>query len=109
LDSELTHIDEAYSPTTPCRSRDESMRDTLLADSVAAPTATYAFPQTKIDFIWGMQDSSYAVAGGILFAQAVTTAKTLTYVPDVRHPVMQATAGAQAIYDAVVADCVPRH
>jgi hypothetical protein len=106
---EMGWIDEAYGSTAPCAAHSESERALLLGDSVAAPDATYGYPRTKVDFIWGINDPSYAVASGLLFAQAVTSAKGLEYVPNTAHAVMDTAAGAHAIFEAATTDCVVRH
>jgi hypothetical protein len=104
-ESSLHSIDIAYTPDTPCADRDQSARELLHADSVVADGATLHYPKTKLEFIWGKQDGTYAVASGLEYANAVTSDKKLTFVPDVGHSVMGSTAGAQAIGQAIESGC----
>lgn len=98
-------IDSAYGADH-CATTDATFRPTFLADSAAAPTNTFSYPATKLDFIYGADDCTEAVPLGLAFASQVTSPKTITFVPNTPHPVFSTPEGATAIYNAIVADCL---
>jgi hypothetical protein len=99
-----TTIDLAYADS-PCTDQDASAEPTLLADSVLSPDATLAYPNTALQFIFGTDDCSEAVSLGLVYAEAVTSNKTISYV-DAPHAVFNTAAGRSAIVDALDQDCL---
>lgn len=105
----ITLIDSAYSPASPCLNKDESLRSTFLEDSIASPRALLSYPKTKIHFIYGKIDYTIATAIGHMYSTVVTSEKEFTYLPDVPHEVVKTLTGSQAIYEALKKDCILRH
>jgi len=100
-----TLIDSAYAATH-CATGDAGFRATFLADSAAAPTGTFDYPATPVHFIFGADDCTEAVPLGLAFAAAVTSAKTIDFIPNTPHAVFSTTEGAGAIRDAILSGCL---
>ena len=103
----LLSIDSAYTPNNPCSSRDASQRQTLLADSVMAPGAVMNYPSTDLHFIFGERDCTVAAPLGFMYANAVTSEKSIEFVPG-GHSVQRVPEGAAAYFDAILTGCFPR-
>jgi hypothetical protein len=97
-------IDSAYGGTS-CATADQGQRDAFLADSAAAPGAVLDYPG-RTHFLFGADDCTEAVPLGLAFAAAVTSPKTIDFVPNTPHQVFGTDEGAAAIRDAVLAGCV---
>jgi hypothetical protein len=98
-------IDSAYAATH-CATADDGFRSTFLADSVAAPTNSFDYGDTPVHFIFGADDCTEAVPLGLAYAEEITSAKTITFVPATGHPVFASAAGAAAIRDTLINECV---
>jgi hypothetical protein len=101
-------IDAAWTPATHCAQSDASFRTSLLDQSVMGASPRLAYPNTWVHFIYGADDCSEAVTLGLTYASAVTSAKQITFVPGTPHATFSTVAGARAIRDAIVNDCLPR-
>jgi hypothetical protein len=80
------------------------MQATWLADSIASPDATLDYPNTTVDFIFGTQDCTIALPLGLVYANAVTSTKTISYA-DAPHAVFSTNAGRAAIVAAIDTGC----
>ena len=67
-----------------------------------------SYPNTWVDFLDGADDCTVAVPLGLTYASAVTSPKNIAFVPGTPHAVFSTVAGAMAIHNAIVNDCVPR-
>ena len=101
-------IDAAWTPATHCAQSDVSFRSSLLDQSVMGASPRLSYPNTRVDFIYGADDCTEAVTLGLTYAAAVTSPKQITFVPGTPHATFSTVAGAQAIRNAIIADCVPR-
>ncbi len=100
-------IDSAWNNTS-CQVSDTTFRGELLANSIASSAATLAYPTTKVDFIYGSDDCTEAVTLGLAYASLVTSAKDIVFVAGTPHATFSTVAGARAIRDSILADCIPR-
>ena len=80
----------------------------LAADSVVNLEDDYHYPQTFVHLIEGRQDCSEAAPLGMLYGQAITSEKLITWV-DAPHGVFQSQEGAAAIRDSILERCIFRH
>jgi hypothetical protein len=68
----------------------------LFNDSVMGPGAVLNYP-LQVSFLYGRQDCSSAVSVGLLYANAITSAKTIEFVPGTPHFVAGTPAGREAL------------
>ena len=102
-------IDGTYGGGTDCQTRNSARAQTWLGDSVASADAQLSYPQTAMRFIYGGSDCSEAVTLGRLYADAVKSDSAIVVVPGAPHAIPSDAAGAQAVFDALSSQCVPRH
>lgn len=102
-DSNRAIIDAAYAGT-PCADEDATMAATWEADSVLSPDAQLAYPNTPVRFIFGTQDCTSALPLGLVYANAVTSETTISYV-DAPHATFSTAAGRAAIVNAIDSEC----
>lgn len=106
--SNFENIDGAYLPDTPCALHDESFADTLLADSILSPDADLDFGATPIHQLFGERDCTPALPQGVIWYDAVTSAKQQTFVPETGHTTPGTREGAAAIRRVLDEECVTR-
>jgi hypothetical protein len=106
--SNFDHIDGPYLPDTPCESQDADFAATLLADSILSPDADLDFGATPVHQLFGERDCSPALPQGVVWYDAVTSAKTQTFVADTGHSTFATEAGASAIRRVLDEECAPR-
>jgi hypothetical protein len=73
----------------------------LWADSVVHPGAVLSYPKTKVYFLYGAQDCGEPVPNGLTFATAVTSEKTIRFVPKTPHALFSTAEGRAAIELAI--------
>ena len=100
-------IDLAYEGT-PCADGDLSQSEMLAQDSCVHLGGTYDYPDTFVHVIQGREDCSEAAPLGMLYANAITSDKEISWV-DAPHGVFQTQAGALAIRDTILSECYDRH
>ncbi len=105
--SNFGHIDGAYLPDTPCELHDAAFADQLLADSILSPDADVDFT-TPVHQLLGERDCSPALPQGVLWYDALVSAKTRTFVADTGHSTFATEEGASAIRRVLDEECVPR-
>lgn len=98
-------IDGAYGNSKACSLKNESYRTLLYEDSLASTKSVFSFPDTKIHFIYGQQDFTFATPSGHTFSLEVTSQKEFTYISGVAHGVVESAAGAQAYHDSIISNC----
>jgi len=77
----------------------------FLGDSVEAPGATYNFPHTYVNLLFGSADSSSAIAIGQDWFNNITSVKAQACVPGGLHPMANTLAGAQQIANDLIGLC----
>ena len=80
------------------------MSATWQSDSIASPDAQLDYPNTPVRFIFGAQDCTSALPLGLLYANAVTSDKTIAFV-DAPHAVFSTAPGRAAIVAALDGEC----
>jgi hypothetical protein len=73
----------------------------LLEDSVVHPGAVLNYPKTKLFFLYGAHDCGEPVPNGLTYATAVTSEKTIRFVPHTPHAVFSTAEGRAAIKQAI--------
>lgn len=110
-------IDRAYgflsAGSGPCAQHDASFRAIFEQNSLALPPGRqWLYPTTFVAFVFGALDSSSAVAQGVAYHDKLVAEGQalidLSVVPDTPHAVPSTAAGADAIRDALLAECVVR-
>ncbi len=102
-------FDRTYGAGPNCLNRNPDWATTWHEDSVVSPNAELSYPQTMMRFVYGTADCSEAETLGRLYASAITSDAGIVIVPGAPHAVPSVAAGAQAIFDVLSAECVPRH
>ncbi len=97
----------------PCALHDPTFRALFEANSMALPPGRqWLYPTTFVGFFMGALDTTSAVAQGLAYhAKLVAEGQTLlslSFVPGTPHAVPSTPAGANAIRDALLAQCVVR-
>lgn len=99
-------IDGAYGQTKACSLRVESQRTLLYEDSLASTLSNFNYPNTKIHFIYGQEDFTFAAPSGHTYSLQVTSEKEFSYLAGVTHGIPESSTGAQAYHDSIIANCV---
>ncbi len=102
-------FDRTYGAGPNCLNRNPDWATTWHEDSVVSPNAELNYPQTMMRFVYGTADCSEAETLGRLYASAITSDAGIVIVPGAPHAVPSVAAGAQAIFDVLSTQCVPRH
>src|SRR5229473_1098565 len=102
-------FDRTYGAGPNCLNRNPDWATTWHEDSVVSPNAELSYPQTMMRFVYGTADCSEAETLGRLYASAITSDSGIVIVPGAPHAVPSVAAGAQAIFDVLSTQCVPRH
>lgn len=80
---------------------------TLLANSVLAPTAVKDYGTTYAHFMQGLEDCTQPnVPIGLLWQAAVTSPKSLQFLPNTPHEVASSQEGQDALLSIITARCV---
>ncbi|MGA7754915.1 MAG: hypothetical protein WCB05_18945 [Candidatus Sulfotelmatobacter sp.] len=77
----------------------------FLGDSVEAPGATYSFPKTYVNLVFGGADSSSAIPIGQDWFDNITTTKAQACVAGGEHSLANTLAGAQQIANDLIGLC----
>ncbi|HVF69469.1 MAG TPA: hypothetical protein VNA13_02790 [Xanthomonadales bacterium] len=98
-DGHRAAIDKTYGTgVTACQTRDLSWSPTWQRDSITGPGADLHYPNTPVRFIFGARDCGEgASAQGKLYANAITSSKMVTVIPDVGHNVQNSPEGGARI------------
>jgi hypothetical protein len=78
-----------------------STAEQLLWDSVNAPGALLDYPGTKVHMIFGRQDCTSAVPMGLLWYDAITSARELQFIHGTPHFTAGTPQGREAIRRAI--------
>jgi len=101
-------IDPAY-PGPWCSSAAQNhstLREQLfLSDSVTSPDAVLSYPNTKIRFLFGGQDTTSAIRQGMNYQSRIVQRTTYGCVQDAPHSLPTVLDGAQTIAADLVANC----
>lgn len=105
--------DPAYNPTATTGVCTTAVNGTLptgglnffLGDSVEAPGATYSFPKTYVNMVFGGADNSSAIPIGQDWFNNITTNKAQACVAGGLHSLANTLAGAQQIANDLVNLC----
>ena len=99
-----------FAPPSPSRdSSCDSSRsvDELLADSLLAPGAVLDYGTTYAHFMQGLEDCTQPnVPIGLLYHDAVTSQKSLQFLPNTPHVVTSTSESQDAFYEVITARCV---
>ena len=102
------YIDPAY-PAPLCsdevQTRTTTYDSTFLHDSILAPDAVFAYPNTFVNFVYGTQDPSTASNQGHAWASAITSSKAESCIADAQHNIPDVLDGAQQIANDIVTYC----
>jgi hypothetical protein len=80
----------------------------LLADSVLAPAAETNYGDTYAHFMQGLEDCTQPnVPIGLLWHEAVTSPKSLEFLPNTPHEVSTTQEGQDALVSIITSRCVP--
>jgi len=77
----------------------------FLADSIEASGATYNFPKTYINVVFGGQDTSSAIPIALDWYNKITSKKEQTCVPDGPHSLPNVLDGATQIANDIIGLC----
>lgn len=103
-----TGLPSCYAAGTPTSGGCSKTDVELYADSVTAPDAVMSFGDTYAHFMQGLNDCGDAnVPIGLLFHDAVTSQKSLQFLPNTPHVVTSTVEGQDAFYAAITTHCVP--
>ncbi|OYZ13323.1 MAG: hypothetical protein B7Y39_18095 [Bdellovibrio sp. 28-41-41] len=105
-EANFTLIDGAYGQTRACSLKVESQRTLLYEDSLASTLSNFNYPNTKIHFIYGQEDFTFAAPSGHTYSLQVTSEKEFSYLAGVTHGVPESSTGALAYHDSIIANCV---
>ena len=104
--------DGAYSPNTLCSTAASSGGtlppgglDFFLGDSVEAPGATYNFPSTYVNLVFGSADNSSAIPIGQDWFNNITSSKGQACVAGGEHSMANTIPGAQQIANDLINLC----
>jgi hypothetical protein len=105
--------DPAYDPTATTGVCSAAVTGTLppgglnffLGDSVEAPGASYTFPKTYVNLVFGGADSSSAIPIGQDWFDNITSTKAQACVPGGLHSLANTLAGAQQIANDLTTLC----
>mgnify|MGYP002883529709 CR=1 FL=1 len=92
---------------TPCADGDPAASGILRAGSVLSEDAVLSYPTTPVHFILGREDCTSAMPHAMLFHDAITSEKTITWV-DAPHAMQRDPEGVVAIIDTLTSGCVER-
>jgi len=102
------YIDPAY-PAPLCsdevQTRTTTYDSTFLHDSILAPDAVFAYPNTFVNLVYGTQDPSTASNQGHAWASAITSSKAESCIADAQHNIPDVLDGAQQIANDIVTYC----
>jgi len=105
-------LDGAYGNnwcSTAVASHDSTHAADFLNDSVAAPDAVFAYPNTDVHVLFGGGDTSGGAAPlGFDWASRITTLHSIDCVPGAAHPMADSVAGATRIANDLVTYCKKR-
>lgn len=116
-DGAASTVDQGYgfltAGTGPCFNHDPAYRSLFEQNSLALPPGRqWVYPTTFVWFMFGELDGSSAVAQGVAFHDKLVasgqTLVDLSVIPATPHGVPTTAAGANAIRDALLAECVVR-
>ncbi len=77
----------------------------FIGDGVEAPGATYNFPHTFVNLVFGGSDGSSAIPGGQDWFNHITSTKSQACVAGGLHSMANTLAGAQQIANDLIANC----
>ena len=77
----------------------------FLNDSVTSPDAVLTYPNTKIRFLFGGQDTSSAIRQGLNYQSQITQPTTYACVQDAPHSIPDVRDGAETIASDLIAQC----
>jgi hypothetical protein len=105
--------DPAYNPTATTGVCTTAVNGTLppgglnffLGDSVEAPGATYSFPKTYVNLVFGGADNSSAIPIGQDWFNNITSTKAQACVPGGVHSLANTLAGAEQIANDLISLC----
>ena len=104
--------DSAYSPNALCSTAAASGGtlppgglDFFLGDSVEAPGATYNFPSTYVNLVFGSADDSSAIPIGQDWFNNITSTKAQACVAGGLHSMANTLAGAEQIANDLISLC----
>lgn len=104
-DANFNLINSAYGNSKACENKVESYRTLMYEDSLGSTKSVFSYPNTKVHFIYGQEDFTFATPSGHTFSLQVTSQKEFTYLPGVAHGVVESIAGAQAYHDSIISNC----
>jgi hypothetical protein len=74
-------------------------------DSVTSPDAVLSYPNTKIRFLFGGQDTSSAIRQGLNYQSQIVQPSGYACVEDAPHTIPDALDGAREIASDLIAEC----
>ena len=74
----------------------------LVEQSILHSAASTNYPATIVHCIMGFEDCTFVVPQGVLYMNAVTSPKAMTFVPGAKHWLAETQGGRDAVVQAVV-------
>ena len=71
--------------------------------------AVVNYPRTKLHFLNGTADCGATLPNGMEWANAITSEKSVEWVPGMPHPILNSAVGKDALVRTITNQCTSRH